>query len=213
MPLNILIADDHRLFGELLKGLLLTLDPAAEVDSVPSLPRAFAEIERGRRYDLVLLDFNMPGMLGLTGLAQMIAKLPATPVALVSGMMRQSDVRGALKAGARGILPKTLSGEEFCVAIRTILEGGVFVPAAFADDTLLDGGDGGGLEALTARERQAFEALVGGRSNAEIALVLGISEVTVKIHLQHVYRKIGAKNRSDAVRIGMIEAARRHAAA
>ncbi len=213
MALQILVADDHRLFGELLKGLLTTLDPGGVVDVVPSFPRALAEIERGRRYDLVLLDFNMPGMLGLTGLEQMVKKLPETPVAIVSGMMRQSDVRNAMKAGARGILPKTLSGEEFCTAIRTVLDGDIFLPAAMAEDALLDGGNLASRDALTAREKQAFEALVGGRSNAEIAQLLGISEVTVKIHLKHVYRKIGAKSRSDAVRIGMMEAAQRHAAA
>ncbi|MCW5774715.1 MAG: helix-turn-helix transcriptional regulator, partial [Rhodospirillaceae bacterium] len=87
-----------------------------------------------------------------------------------------------------------------------------YVPAAMADDPILSGGEGTGRNHLTQRERETFEALVGGRSNAEIASLLGISEVTVKIHLQNVYRKLGAKNRSDAVRIGMIEA-RRHAAA
>ena len=116
-------------------------------------------------------------------------------------------------AGARGVIPKSLSGDDFKRAIATIRAGGTFMPAALAASPALEGPDtSGGRGQLTPREREVFEALVGGRSNAEIAHLLGISEVTVKIHLQNVYRKISAKNRSDAVRIGLIEAgARPHA--
>lgn len=211
MALHVLIADDHRLFGELLAGLLATIDATAAIDFVPSFPRALAAVDANPGYDLILLDLAMPGMLGLSGLEQMVKRCPGTPVAIVSGTMRQSDMRGALKAGARGVLPKTLGGDEFRAALGMILEGGIYQPAALAGETVLAGPDATGRNQLTPRERETFEALVGGRSNAEIASLLGISEVTVKIHLQNVYRKLGAKNRSDAVRMGMIEAGR-HAA-
>lgn len=211
MTLHVLIADDHRLFGELLSALLSTIDTGAKIDFVPSFPSARAAVEANSGYDLILLDLAMPGMLGLSGVEQMVRRCPGTPVAVVSGTMRQSDMRGALKAGARGVLPKTLGGDEFRAALGKILEGGIYEPPALAGETVLAGPEAAGRNQLTQREREVFEALVGGRSNAEIASLLGISEVTVKIHLQSVYRKLGAKNRSDAVRIGMIEAGRRAA--
>ncbi|MCW5773444.1 MAG: response regulator transcription factor, partial [Rhodospirillaceae bacterium] len=107
MALRVLIADDHRLFGELLAGLLATIDAKTEIDFVPNFPRALAAVDAGKEYDLILLDLAMPGMLGLSGLEQMVKRCPGRPVAIVSGTMRQSDMRGALKAGARGLLPKT----------------------------------------------------------------------------------------------------------
>jgi DNA-binding NarL/FixJ family response regulator len=214
MGLRILIADDHRLFGELLAALLADVAPNAHVENVPSFSRALAVVDARPPFDLILLDLNMPGMLGLTGLEQILAKCPGVPVAIVSGTMRQSDMRGALKAGARGVLPKTLSGAEVRAALSAILAGKVWSPRALAEAVELEGPSDRGVRGqLTPREREVYEALVGGRCNAEIAELLAISEVTVKIHLQSVYRKLGAKNRSDAVRMGMSEAALRHAVA
>lgn len=207
MPLRVLVADDHRLFAELLAGMLKNLDADAVVETVASYAGAVAAIDGGRHFDLILLDLNMPGMLGLTGLEKIVAKCPSVPVALVSGTARHSDLRGALKAGARGVLPKSLSADEFKRAITAIRGGDIYAPAALVPGSVLEGPDTtGGRGQLTPREREVFEALVGGRSNAEIGQLLGISEVTVKIHLQNVYRKIAAKNRSDAVRIGLVEA-------
>lgn len=197
--MRILVADDHLLFADMMEGFLAALWPEAVVAKARTLGEA-EELIRNAAYDFILLDLNMPGMNGLAGLEKLRSQSPASRIAMVSGQMRRTDIRGALRAGADGFLPKNMRGEVFASALKLIAAGGRYVPEGMLDDepeaTVAS-------ESLTPREQEVLEQLSGGRSNREIAENLAVGEVTVKMHLQSIFRKLGAKNRGDAIRIAL----------
>ncbi len=150
----------------------------------------------------------MPGMNGLSGLRRMRELVGKVPVALMSGMLTPAEARQVMQEGAAGFVPKTLPVDELVDAVRRMAKGERFVPkflmvsednAAVArrDDTAT------GFVGLTPREADVLNELVQGWTNKQIAQNLGVSEVTVKTHLIGLFRKIGAKNRADAVRIAL----------
>lgn len=208
-PRSVLIADDHDLFCDMLKYFLESITPDIRVEAVGSLAEAAALITGGKQFDLILLDLNMPGMNGLSGLTRVVEQCPAIPVALISGTYRANDVRAAIRYGAAGFIPKTLPAQALRGALATILKGECFLPPNLPSHDSGSHAHGGQptaatpLAQLTAREAEVFEQLLGGRSNKEIGQNLRISEMTVKTHLQNIFMKLGAKSRADAIRIGL----------
>lgn len=199
--LRVLIADDHDLFSDMLKAFLETLHDGIHVETARTLSGAIQSLQNGAAFDLILLDFNMPGMNCVSGIGVVKQHAPNTPVAIVSGTMRRPDVLQAMASGAAGFIPKTSSAKALRGALDLLLHGEKFLPATFLDgeSEIVPAGP----NQLTAREAEVLDQLNGGRSNKEIAVNLGISELTVKTHLQKIFRKIGAKSRADAVRIGL----------
>ena len=200
-PLRVLIADDHDLFSDMLKAFLETIDGSIQVATARSLSGTIHLLETDGNFDLILLDFNMPGMNSASGLTTVKQHAPDTPAAFISGSMRRRDVRAAMAAGAAGFIPKTSSAKALKGALSILLNGERFLPATFLDGESDPVPSSPGR--LTARESEVLEQLAGGRSNKEIADNLQISDLTVKTHLQKIFRKIGAKSRADAVRIGL----------
>ena len=202
--MRILLADDHDLFADMTKFYLERLRPGVSVEVVPSFPRACAALN-GAPFDLVLLDLNMPGMHGLSGLERMIQLCPGIPVVMISGSTGPNDVRRAFRAGAAGFIPKTLSGAALMAALEVVLAGDRYLPASMLSDGPMPKAETGLAPEshLTPRENEVFEALLSGGPNKEIARDLGISEITVKVHLKSIYAKIGARNRGEAIRIGL----------
>ena len=134
------------------------------------------------------------------GLERLKALRPDLRIAVVSVQVRQADMKAALKAGAVGFVPKSVSGDVFSHALKLMLAGGRYIPEMLLDapeEVPTAPGD------MTLREAEVFDALLGGRTNGEIADLLQIKEPTVKMHLQRIFQKIGAKNRGDAIRIGL----------
>ncbi len=193
--MRLLIADDHDLVREMLAAFLGT-DPGVSVDTASTFCEAIG-MARRRGYDAVLLDYNMPGMDGLSGLARMIALRPAHRVALLSGAAGDGVVRRALEAGAAGYLPKTLAPADLAAAVREIAAGGTFVPPSGAGSAATRPPE----DRLSRREHEVLERLTLGRSNKEIARDLDLAEPTVKLHVKTLYRKIGAANRTQAAMI------------
>ncbi|HSK39403.1 MAG TPA: response regulator transcription factor [Arenibaculum sp.] len=198
--MRVLLADDHNLVRDALTSYVERLEPTAEVLTAESLSEAVSVAERSAVLDLVILDLRMPGMNGLQGLREMRALLPAVPVVIMSGGANQEDVRAALDLGARGFLPKTLSGPALVSAIKLILAGERFVPfdAFDAPDEAPVSGKSEGMPLLTQREREVLGYLEKGWSNKEIARALELQEVTIKLHIRGICRKLGAKNRTQA---------------
>lgn len=208
--MHIIVADDHPLYREAVKLRLERLLPDCHVVEVGSLEELLrcAQEKPTPRIDLVLLDLYMPGMASGPGVGAVVQALPDTPVALMSGAASPQDVARAVAAGARGFLPKTLASELFAMAISMILAGGTYMPteSVQAGGTAADGRAPGGAsplgygfaDTLSPRERQVLVRLSSGASNKEIGRELNLAEVTVKLHVRQILRKIKARNRSEA---------------
>ncbi|MCF8484005.1 MAG: response regulator transcription factor [Rhodobacteraceae bacterium] len=198
--MRMLLADDHDLFRESVAAMILS-SGAAEVVSVSDLEAALVRIEQGG-LDLVILDYQMPGMNGLEGLERAIRAQNAVPVAIISGTTRRELAEAAMARGAAGFVPKTMGVQALIAAVRVMAEGGSFVPLALLDASPAHGP---ALNELTRREMQVLQGLCEGKSNKEIARDLDVHEVTIKLHVKTLSRKLGAKNRTHAAMIARSE--------
>lgn len=206
--MRILLADDHTLVRQGLIPFFKVLDAEVEVLEGSTLDEAVEVIRQGHLIDLVLLDLNMPGMRGQLGLTQVKELLPSTPVVILSGSVEAADVMECVERGAAGYLPKTLNSTAMINALRLVLSGEKYFPSfalsAPRKPVEAAGFDKGNpLSALEERERVILGMVVDGRTNKEIARVLDLQEVTIKVQTRNIYRKLGAANRSQAVRIAM----------
>ncbi|MBU0780757.1 response regulator transcription factor [Loktanella salsilacus] len=197
--MRVLIADDHDLLRDTLV-MFLQSQGGMETASVGTFGEACARIEADAPYDLVLLDYNMPGMNGLNGLRTAIAMGGGQRVALISGEATRQIAEDALEAGAAGFVPKSLPAKSLINAVKFMAMGEQYAPIEFM--TAVDDVTSNPLaEKLTARELQVLKGLTEGKSNKEIARDLDVLEPTVKLHVKTLYRKIGAANRTQAAMI------------
>ena len=197
--LKILIADDHELVRDTLAAFL-EKENDIEVTSVEDLTAAIKTIKGGIRFDLVLLDYSMPGMNGLDGLEQAIEESIGRPVAVMSGTAPKAIAQEALDKGAIGFLPKTMGAKSLVNAVRFMVAGETFVPVKFMTEEVVE--DINPLaKGLSARELDVLNGLCRGLANKEIARELALQEVTIKLHVKTLSRKLDAKNRTHAAMI------------
>lgn len=194
MP-NILIADDHDLVRDTIAAYLETIDgfkvfTAANLDAAMEIMAGLDPI------DLLILDYNMPGMNGLDGLRRAQSGYPSTKVALMSGVANRDVANAAMARGAHGFLPKSLKAVSLVNAIKFVLSGERYFPFDFESAPTKVQDDV--FAALSGREMQTLEQLCNGLSNKEIARNLEIQEVTVKLHVKNLLAKLGVSNRTQA---------------
>jgi two-component system nitrate/nitrite response regulator NarL len=196
---RVLIADDHDLLRDTLV-MFLEGEGSMETASAGTFLEACALIESDDGFDLILLDYNMPGMNGLEGLRTAIALKGGQRVALISGEATRKIAEDALEAGAAGFVPKSLPAKSLVNAVKFMAMGEQYAPIDFM--TAVEEVPINALaEKLTPRELQVLEGLTEGKSNKEIARDLDITEPTVKLHVKTLYRKVGAANRTQAAMI------------
>lgn len=197
--MRVLLADDHDLVLDTLASFLKT-EGDFDVEVTNALDDAVRKIGDDIAYDLVLLDFSMPGMNGLDGLAKAMAASFGRPVAIMSGTANKDIAQQAIDAGAIGFLPKTMAAKSLVNAIRFMAMGETYVPHEFmnAEPEEVDIPI---AKSLTERELQVLGGLCQGQSNKEIARDLDLQEVTIKLHVKTLCRKIEAKNRTQAAMI------------
>ncbi|WP_299627275.1 response regulator transcription factor [uncultured Tateyamaria sp.] len=195
MP-TILIADDHDLVRDTIAAYLESVDGFV-VKTAGNLDEALTLMTGLDAFDLLILDYNMPGMDGLNGLDRARKAFPATKVALMSGVANREVANKAMEQGANGFIPKSLTAVSLVNAIKFVLSGERYFPFDFGttDSTATPTG---AFATLSEREMQTLEQLCIGLSNKEIARNLGVQEVTVKLHVKNVLAKLGVSNRTQA---------------
>lgn len=201
--MRILIADDHELLRDTLD--LWFQQENIDVAVARDLPSALAIAEADDPFDLILLDYGMPGMNGLEGLHQALARGRGARVALMSGIASRDVAERALEMGAAGFLPKTLPAKSLVNAVRFMALGEQYAPIDFMTASLDSPVANALKQKLSPRELDVLSKLCDGKANKEIARELGIREPTVKLHMTSLYRKIGARNRTQAAMIAKEE--------
>ncbi|WP_374605439.1 response regulator transcription factor [Arenimonas sp.] len=199
---TILVADDHPLFREALKGAVSRLLPGAHLVESDSADGLFASAEAHPDADLVLLDLNMPGAHGFSALVHLRAVQPQLPVIVVSAREEARVVRRALDHGAAGFIPKSSDPGTIRDAIATVLDGGHWAPPQAEHSEGLapeEAQVAARLQELTPQQFRVLGMLGSGLLNKQIAHALGVSEATVKAHMTAILRKLGASNRTQAV--------------
>ncbi|MFZ8868745.1 MAG: response regulator transcription factor [Paracoccaceae bacterium] len=202
--MRILIADDHDLLRETL-SMFLASEGSIDTALASTLDAALDLIHSEEKFDLIMLDYNMPGMAGLNGLKRAMEASGGSPVALMSGIASRSVAEEALAFGAAGFVPKTLAAKTLVNAVRFMAMGEKYAPIDFmtADDPTV--APNPLAQKLSRRELQVLEGLSKGKSNKEIARDLDLQEPTIKLHVKTLYRKIGAANRTQAALIAKEE--------
>jgi DNA-binding NarL/FixJ family response regulator len=211
--MRVLLIDDHPLILAALQAVIEGLGDAVQVSGVGSARAACEQLQRDDGFDLVLLDLALGDADGFDLLAHLREAHPALPVVVVSASDRTSDVIRAIDMGAMGFVPKRSSNEVLSEALRSVMSGGIYVPAMemgggdaqppaelqrLAEGTHPPGPD---LESigLTPRQRDVMQLLLKGQPNKLIARELKLSVETVKDHVAAVLRALGVNSRTQAV--------------
>jgi DNA-binding NarL/FixJ family response regulator len=197
---RIIIVDDHPLFRTALRQTLTGQGQASAVEEAGDLSALTAALEADRDCDLVLLDLNMPGAHGFSGLLLLRAQYPDIPVMIISATEDPKVIRRTFELGAAGYLPKSVGPAEIRTAIDTVLKGGVSVPAGVDlrtedEETAFSRR----LATLTPQQIRVLMMLSDGLMNKQIAYELSISEATVKAHVSSILQKLDVDSRTQAV--------------
>ncbi|WP_232076543.1 response regulator [Variovorax sp. PBL-H6] len=217
MKIRILVVDDHTLFRRGLTALL-NRDPGFEVVGDAGDAGEAQRRAEELKPDLILLDNHLPGVTGVDALPALREAVPAARVLMLTVSEDEGDLAGALRAGASGYLLKTIEGDALAAAIRRVMRGESIVAeemtgklvAAYRDaaaprpaKAAEPAAAASPLDALSPREQDILRGIASGQGNKEIARSLGIAETTVKIHVQHILRKLDVSSRVHAAVIAV----------
>jgi DNA-binding NarL/FixJ family response regulator len=195
--MRLVIGDDHPLVQVALREVLASALPDAEIVAAYTLSQVVAALEAGAGdVDLVLLDLDMPGTKGFTGLFLLMAQFPIVPVAILSATQDADTVGRAIAYGASGYIPKSLTPQGMAEAISRVLAGETWTP-----DPVPPAGDSalaGRIATLSAQQMRILSMIVDGKLNKQIAGELAIAEQTVKVHVSTILRKLGVGTRTQA---------------
>ncbi len=193
-PINVLLVDDHAVVREGLAAMI-GRRPEMRVAGEAATGAQAVALALRERPDVILMDLRMPQMGGVEAITQLRAQWPTARVIVLTTYDGDEDIYRALRAGAMGYLLKDTPREELLDAIRAVHAGSRRLPPEVAEKLA------GRLtsEPLTERELAVLRQIVAGQSNKEIGAALGITEGTVKVHVNSLLGKLGVADRTQAV--------------
>jgi len=203
---TLIIADDHPLFRSALRAAVSQILPQATTLEAGSIRALNDAVAANPDTDLVLLDLRMPGAQGFSSLLQLRGQYPAIPVAIVSAEEEPVMMRRALDFGATGFIPKSANLAQIGAALRSMLDGAVWLPPGVDADAPpgADPADEAERElarrvaSLTPQQFKVLMWLSDGRLNKQIASDLDVTEATIKAHVTAILRKLGMYRRTQA---------------
>jgi len=207
LSIRVLIADDHAILRE---GVRALLAGSADIEVVGEAADGRQAVELTRRLDpdVVLMDIAMPGLGGIEATLELKKEGARAKVLVMSQYEDREYVRRLLKAGVAGYVLKKSAGAELVQAIRAVHRGGMVLDPEVARTAMEESGPAGSTgadpyETLTDREKQVLKLVAEGRSNKEVAELLGISVKTAMSHREHVMQKLDLHNRTELVRYAL----------
>ena len=212
--MKILTVDDHELFRTGLREVLRGLKPRPALVEAGTAEEALAAAAAHDDLDLVLLDLGLPDVDGFTLLKKLRARHPLVSVVVVSGQESPRQIKAALDGGAAGFVPKSSRKDVILGALELVRAGGTYVPPGVLDLAAIEAEERTAqakaearrarTAGLTPRQREVLELMAKGLTNKEIAGVLGIAPLTVKVHVAAVLQALDVSNRTEAV-MAMVE--------
>ncbi|OQM77606.1 response regulator [Manganibacter manganicus] len=199
-----LIIDDHPLFREALHSAVQMAYPEVDTVEARTIAEALDILADPKPFDLALLDLSMPDVHGFEGLLQLRTRYPRLPVVIVSGHEEPKVITEALSYGVAGFIPKSARKSDLAFAIRSVMEGQIYVPETYESrppgDEELDRADMvQRLAKLTPQQLRVLQMLRQGLLNKQIAYKLQVGETTVKAHVSEILRKLNVYSRTQAV--------------
>jgi DNA-binding NarL/FixJ family response regulator len=198
-PIRLVVVDDHPVVREGLLAILGTQSDMRVVGEAASAEEALA-LSLSEPPNVAVLDVRLPGVGGIQLLSQLRGRWPGVRAVMFTSYDLEEEVFAALEAGAWAYVRKGAARAELLQAIRAVHSGQRYIPPEIAARLAEHVARGGGL---SAREREVLGYVRDGRTNKDVALILGISENTVNLHVKSILSKLGAASRTEAVTVAL----------
>lgn len=208
-PINVLVADDQKLFAESLRTLIQTYAQDMEVIGIADDGKNAVALTEELQPDVVLMDVRMPNMDGVEAAKIIIKRFPNIRVMMLSTFDEDEYVKEALHCGAAGYLLKDISPTELIASIRAIMEGAIQISPSVAEklvDQIYQKRDGKNpslswYHTLSKREKEIFKLISKGYGNKQIAQELYIAEQTVRNYVSNIYSKLNVNDRFEIIQL------------
>lgn len=201
LQMKILIADDHALFRDGLALRLEQIAPEAAILQASNYAQIFKIIKSDNNISAIVLDIEMQDMPWFDALQEIRRTLPDTALIVVSASEDSRTIRSVMSTGAKGYIPKRSDSKVFDNAFKLVFDGGTYVPPILINNPPINNlsTKSTGLKTLTNRQSQVLDLIAQGKSNKQIAYDMGVSESTVKLHINALLRSLHVSNRTQAV--------------
>jgi len=199
---RILVIDDHPLFRDALRVAVGKTFPQAQFAEGRNIEEAIEALDKHDAFDLALLDLKIPGVQGFDGLLRLRKLYPCLPVLVISGLEDNRVISKVLSFGAAGFVPKSIGRESLGAAIKTVIDGSVYIPDGYNpaspdedhDDELIKK-----ISSLTPQQFRVLQMLRKGLLNKQIAEEMNVGARTIKAHVSEILRKLDVNSRTQAV--------------